>query len=256
MEKTPKFVPVPTPPAVMHYLVFVKVEVVSLLSGNPQGQYTAREIYKLLTQWFEGTSREYTLFADPQGLEKLTWTSLTSNTKDLKIIYFVKIEPPIIGGDLLEKFPPILEMRDRKTGQIIRSHTPGDPYDPTILTLPIGPNQPHTVEVVNGALMNLSPGRWRGINPPTWQLYNLFEDMEGEIPIEWNQILANWGPDRIKTIYIEYNDPPANPRQWEDILYEYQQPEYLRNVFDYTLYFRGLGYELVDEARNLYDKIV
>ena len=94
-----------------NFLEFVIVEVHSLVSGNVQEQYKdPQNLKQLLTHWFECNSKEFNLFADTRGQEKLTWEQFVSNHESLekKIIYILELAPPTSQEDLLKKFPPLL----------------------------------------------------------------------------------------------------------------------------------------------------
>lgn len=263
MRILPKFANRFSPIGLRWFLHHVAVSVINLMSGTHADSYSdPKTQLKVLEQWFTGLSNKYALFAHPDTREKLKWKDLVSKYEegeDEVCIYIVMLAQPLSQRDLLLKFPPVIELRDRWTDKVLRSSQSDGPYDPTVNKLRIGRDTPHTVIALSNALRDYNNYRLSGTNPPTWKPYSLFvKNIDGQQEglqeglqdglqeVSWDWILVNWGPwGEIKTVYIEYHDRPANPLTWEYLrTHPDEVPAYIIDLTQDALdaYYEAQGY--------------
>ena len=236
--------------------------VVNLISGNQLSQYDDPSVrMELLIEWLSNPLPtewpSFCLFASPTSDEELTLAYLDAESTDC-VVYMVKLVVPISEVDLLNEFPPLLEICDITTGEVILSpnktgKTSLD-YDP-LLNRDIDPITVPTLENIERALNQFGPRNY--VCPPWWP-YFIFEDFQRQKVIgSWEELLIKMRPGEVKTIYIYYDftdhDKWTNP----GFVREPVPPLYAGvHKFNYVPYFAALDYVEIEEGTGWYAKML
>lgn len=236
--------------------------VVDLVSGNRLPQYEdLSDRMELLRQWLlEPRPRwpSFRLFVSPTSDQELTWTYLVAELTDC-VVYMVKLVVPISEEDLLNEFPPLLEIRDITTGEVILSPTEIDktspdyhPWDP-LLSRVQSPITVPTLEVIEKALNEYGP--WCYVYPPWWPYFIFGDSLRQEVIGSWEDLLLKMRPGEVKTIYILYDHTDMD--QWTELDSENVPPLYVgEHKFNYVPYFAALDYVEIEEGTGWYVKML